>query len=345
MFKLNSLIRPNIVKLEVYSSARNEFKGEAEVFLDANENPFGELNRYPDPNQSEIKKELSKIKKVDNNQVFIGNGSDEVIDLVFRIFCEPGVDKALTFSPTYGMYDVSASINNVELIKVPLDENFEIDTNALNSHIDNENLKLIFICSPNNPTGNCFDKSSVDYILNNFKGIVIIDEAYIDFSLEESYTSKVNNYPNLIVCQTFSKAWGLAGVRVGVAYSNANIIDWFKKVKPPYNVSTLNQQAVLERLDNKVQFEIEKNLILNEKEKLIKRFEALDMVKKIYPSQANFLLIEVVNANEIYQILVAQKIITRNRNKVVRNCLRITVGSKEENDQLINAMKLLVKKQ
>ncbi|WP_440880820.1 histidinol-phosphate transaminase [Tenacibaculum sp. C7A-26P2] len=345
MFKLNSLIRPNIVKLEVYSSARNEFKGEAKVFLDANENPFGELNRYPDPNQSEIKKELSKIKKVDNNQVFIGNGSDEVIDLVFRIFCEPGVDKALTFSPTYGMYDVSASINNVELIKVPLDENFEIDTNALNSHIDNENLKLIFICSPNNPTGNCFDKSSVDYILNNFKGIVIIDEAYIDFSLEESYTSKVNNYPNLIVCQTFSKAWGLAGVRVGVAYSNANIIDWFKKVKPPYNVSTLNQQAVLERLDNKVQFEIEKNLILNEKEKLIKRFEALDMVKKIYPSQANFILIEVVNANEIYQILVAQKIITRNRNKVVRNCLRITVGSKEENDQLINAMKLLVKKQ
>lgn len=344
MFNLNSLIRPNIIKLEAYSSARDEFKGDAAVFLDANENPFGELNRYPDPDQLEIKKALSKIKKVDKNQVFIGNGSDEVIDLVFRIFCEPGVDKALTFSPTYGMYDVSASINNVELIKVPLNENFEIDRDALNVYINDENLKLIFICSPNNPTGNCFDKSSVDYILNNFKGIVIIDEAYIDFSLEESYTSKVNNYPNLIVCQTFSKAWGLAGVRVGVAYSNATIIDWFKKVKPPYNVSTLNQQAVLERLDNRVEFEIEKSLILNEKKKLIKKFEALDLVKKIYPSQANFILIEVVNANEIYQILVAQKIITRNRNKVVRNCLRITVGSKEENDQLINAMEIISKK-
>ena len=344
MFNLNSLIRPNIIKLEAYSSARDEFKGDAEVFLDANENPFGELNRYPDPDQLEIKKALSKIKKVDKNQVFIGNGSDEVIDLVFRIFCEPGVDKALTFSPTYGMYDVSASINNVELIKVPLNENFEIDRDALNVYINDENLKLIFICSPNNPTGNCFDKSSVDYILNNFKGIVIIDEAYIDFSLEESYTSKVNNYPNLIVCQTFSKAWGLAGVRVGVAYTNTTIIDWFKKVKPPYNVSTLNQQAVLERLDNRVEFEIEKSLILNEKKKLIKKFEALDLVKKIYPSQANFILIEVVNANDIYQILVAQKIITRNRNKVVRNCLRITVGSKEENDQLINAMEIISKK-
>lgn len=344
MFNLNSLIRPNIIKLEAYSSARDEFKGDAAVFLDANENPFGELNRYPDPDQLEIKKALSKIKKVDKNQVFIGNGSDEVIDLVFRIFCEPGVDKALTFSPTYGMYDVSASINNVELIKVPLNENFEIDRDALNVYINDENLKLIFICSPNNPTGNCFDKSSVDYILNNFKGIVIIDEAYIDFSLEESYTSKVNNYPNLIVCQTFSKAWGLAGVRVGVAYTNTTIIDWFKKVKPPYNVSTLNQQAVLERLDNRVEFEIEKSLILNEKKKLIKKFEALDLVKKIYPSQANFILIEVVNANEIYQILVAQKIITRNRNKVVRNCLRITVGSKEENDQLINAMEIISKK-
>ena len=344
MFNLNSLIRPNIIKLEAYSSARDEFKGDAAVFLDANENPFGELNRYPDPDQLEIKKALSKIKKVDKNQVFIGNGSDEVIDLVFRIFCEPGVDKALTFSPTYGMYDVSASINNVELIKVPLNENFEIDRDALNVYINDENLKLIFICSPNNPTGNCFDKSSVDYILNNFKGIVIIDEAYIDFSLEESYTSKVNNYPNLIVCQTFSKAWGLAGVRVGVAYTNTTIIDWFKKVKPPYNVSTLNQQAVLERLDNRVEFEIEKSLILNEKKKLIKKFEALDLVKKIYPSQANFILIEVVNANDIYQILVAQKIITRNRNKVVRNCLRITVGSKEENDQLINAMEIISKK-
>ncbi|CAM1371470.1 histidinol-phosphate transaminase [Tenacibaculum xiamenense] len=338
MFKLNSLIRPNILKLEAYSSARDEFKGEAEVFLDANENPFGDLNRYPDPNQSEIKKKLSKIKNIDSNQIFIGNGSDEVIDLVFRIFCEPGVDKALTFSPTYGMYNVSASINNIELLKLPLDKNFQIDTDQLGAYINDESLKLIFICSPNNPTGNCFNKASVEYILNNFKGIVIVDEAYIDFSLEESYISKVNDFPNLIVCQTFSKAWGLAGVRVGVAYANSDIINWFKKVKPPYNVSTLNQQAVLDRLKNRAQFEIEKNIILNEKEKLIKRFEELDLVKKIYPSEANFILIEVSNANEIYQTLVSQKIITRNRNKIVRNCLRITVGNSDENDRLVNTM-------
>ncbi|SEB39828.1 histidinol-phosphate aminotransferase [Tenacibaculum sp. MAR_2009_124] len=343
MFKLNSLIRPNIIRLKAYSSARDEFKGEAEVFLDANENPFGDLNRYPDPNQLEIKKKLSKIKKINKDQIFIGNGSDEVIDLVYRIFCEPGIDKALTFSPTYGMYDVSAAINNIELIKVPLNNNFEIDTKELDRYIKDENLKVIFICSPNNPTGNSFDRTSVEYILNNFNGIVVVDEAYIDFSSRESCISQLNDFPNLIVCQTFSKAWGLAGVRVGAAYSTPEIIDWFKKVKPPYNVSSLNQEAVLSRLENKAQFEIEKNIILNEKEKIIKRFQELKLVKKIYPSEANFILIEVINANDLYENLVNQRIITRNRSKLVRNGLRITVGSKQENDRLIQAMERISK--
>ena len=199
MFKLNTLVRPNIVKLAAYSSARDEFKGEAEVFLDANENPFGDLNRYPDPNQSKVKKKLSEIKQVEIDQVFIGNGSDEVIDLAFRIFCEPGIDKALIFSPTYGMYDVSASINHTQLLKIPLNDHFEIDINRLSRYFNDKNLKLIFICSPNNPTGNCFDKTSIEFILKNFKGIVVIDEAYIDFSSQESYLTKLESFPNLIV--------------------------------------------------------------------------------------------------------------------------------------------------
>ena len=341
MFKLNTLIRPNIVELAAYSSARDEFKGEAEVFLDANENPFGDLNRYPDPNQSEVKKKLSEIKQVGIDQVFIGNGSDEVIDLAFRIFCEPGIDKALTFSPTYGMYDVSASINHIQLLKIPLNDHFEIDVNHLSQYFNDEHLKLIFICYPNNPTGNCFDKTSIEFILKNFKGIVIIDEAYIDFSLQESYISKLDSFPNLIICQTFSKAWGLAGVRVGAAYASSQIINYFKKVKPPYNVSCLNQQAVLKRLENITQFEIEKNNILCQKEKLIKRFNELNFIKKTYPSEANFILIEVTNANQLYEILVNQKIIVRNRNSVVQNCLRITVGSKEENDRLLKALETI----
>ena len=338
MFKLNTLVRPNIVKLAAYSSARDEFKGEAEVFLDANENPFGDLNRYPDPNQSKVKKKLSEIKQVEIDQVFIGNGSDEVIDLAFRIFCEPGIDKALIFSPTYGMYDVSASINHTQLLKIPLNDHFEIDINRLSRYFNDKNLKLIFICSPNNPTGNCFDKTSIEFILKNFKGIVVIDEAYIDFSSQESYLTKLESFPNLIVCQTFSKAWGLAGVRVGVAYASSQIINYFKKVKPPYNVSCLNQQAVLKRLENTTQFEIEKKNILFEKEKLIKCLKKFKLIKKIYPTEANFILIEVTNATQLYEALVNQKIIVRNRNNVVRNCLRITVGSEEENVRLLNAL-------
>lgn len=341
MFNLDKIVRPNIQKLKAYSSARDEFKGEAEVYLDANENPFGTLNRYPDPKQTKIKERLSVIKKVAENQIFVGNGSDEVIDLAFRIFCEPGKDKALTFSPTYGMYDVSASINDVELIKQPLLNDFQINLNQLQPYLDMEEVKIIFICSPNNPTGNCFDDETIAYILENFNGIVIIDEAYIDFSSRASYSTKLEKYPNLIVSQTFSKAWGLAGVRVGVAYANSEVIDLYNKVKPPYNVSTLNQEAVIASLDNLAKFEENKNIIINEKEKLINDLNNLELVKKIYPTEANFILIEVMDANGIYNKLVNQKIITRNRNTLVNNCLRITVGSTDENKRLITALKSL----
>ncbi len=341
MFNLDKIVRPNIQKLKAYSSARDEFKGEAEVYLDANENPFGTLNRYPDPKQTKIKERLSVIKKVSENQIFVGNGSDEVIDLAFRIFCEPGKDKALTFSPTYGMYDVSASINDVELIKQPLLNDFQISLNQLQPYLDMEDVKIIFICSPNNPTGNCFEDETIEYILENFNGVVIIDEAYIDFSSRASYSTKLEKYPNLIVSQTFSKAWGLAGVRVGVAYANSEVVDLYNKVKPPYNVSTLNQEAVIASLDNLAQFEENKNIIINEKEKLINDLNNLELVKKIYPTEANFILIEVTDANSIYTKLVAEKIITRNRNTLVNNCLRITVGSTDENKRLITALKSL----
>ncbi|WCC43935.1 histidinol-phosphate transaminase [Tenacibaculum finnmarkense] len=340
MFNLDKIVRPNIQKLKAYCSARDEFKGTAEVYLDANENPFGILNRYPDPKQTKIKKRLSEIKNVAENQIFIGNGSDEVIDLAFRIFCEPSKDKAVTFSPTYGMYDVSANINDVELIKQPLVNDFQISLNQLQPYLDMEDVKIIFICSPNNPTGNCFDDETIEYILENFNGIVLIDEAYIDFSSRASYSTKLEKYPNLIVSQTFSKAWGLAGVRVGVAYANQQVIDLYNKVKPPYNVSILNQEAVLKSLNNLDDFEINKNNIINEKETLINELKKIDFVKKIYPSEANFILIEVKNATEIYRKLVAEKIIIRNRTTLIDNCLRITVGKSEENRKLITALKL-----
>ena len=338
-FNINNLVRANIKALKPYSSARDEFKGTADVFLDANENPFGELNRYPDPQQSKIKEKLSTIKSVETNQIFIGNGSDEVIDLAFRIFCEPGKDKVLTFTPTYGMYDVSANINNIEVIKQPLINDFQINLNQLQPYLDVEDVKIIFICSPNNPTGNSINTEDIEYIIENFNGIVIVDEAYIDFSLQASFIKNINKYNNLIVSQTFSKAWGLAGVRVGVAYASEAIIALYNRVKPPYNVSTLNQEVVLERLNN--QSEVSKNIdiILSERTKLKDALNQLDIVKKIYPTDANFLLVKVDNADKIYQYLIEEKVIIRNRNTQVENCIRITVGTSVENERLIEALK------
>ena len=338
MINIEKIIRPNILKLAAYSSARDEFTGKEGVFLDANENPFGTLNRYPDPYQKQLKNKLAEIKNVPTESIFIGNGSDEIIDLAFRIFCTPGQDKALTFSPTYGMYEVSANINNIELIQLALNTDFQIDTTQLNTYFKDENLKLIFICSPNNPTGNLMNKKDIEFILKNFKGIVIIDEAYIDFADENSLIELISTYNNLIVSQTFSKAWGLAAARVGIAYANSEIIKYYNKVKPPYNVSQLNQNAAYLALQNQEEFEDNLQLILTEKEKLKTALEEIDLVLKIYPSSANFWLVEVENATAVYEDLVHQ-IIIRNRTKQVENCIRITVGSPEENKELINALK------
>jgi len=339
MFSLKNIVRKNILNMEAYSSARDEYTGNASVLLDANENPFGNLNRYPDPQQKNLKNSLSTLKNIAAENIFIGNGSDEVIDLAFRIFCTPGKDKALTFSPTYGMYEVSANINNIELVKLPLTDSFQINLDDVKPYLIDKNLKIIFICSPNNPTGNTINPTDIEYILNNFNGIVILDEAYIDFSSEVSWNNKLTKYPNLIVSQTFSKAWGLAAARVGIAYTNTNIINLFNKIKPPYNISKLNQKAAIDALDKITEFEKNKQIILIEKEKLAKTLKALTQVKKVYPSDANFILIEVNNANGTYNNLVAQKIIIRNRNSIIKNCVRITVGRPEENTKLINALK------
>jgi histidinol-phosphate aminotransferase len=333
MFNLEKLVRKNILSLQAYSSARDEYKGKDAIFLDANENPYGELNRYPDPKQLELKNKLNEIKNIPTDNIFVGNGSDEVIDLAYRIFCEPGKDKALTFTPTYGMYDVSAGINDVELIEIPLTKDFQIDFNATENYLKDENLKIIFICSPNNPTGN--NLNNIERIIENFNGIVFIDEAYIDFSEAESFIKKIAQYPNIIISQTFSKAWGQAAIRVGTAYASKEIITLYNKVKPPYNVSKLNQDAALEALLARDTFEKNKEMILQERKKLIASLSSLPIVKKIYPSDANFILVEVDDANKLYETLVAAKVITRNRNSVVRNCLRITVGSVEENKGLL----------
>ena len=338
---IKNLVRENILSLKPYSSARDEFEGENGIFLDANENPFGELNRYPDPYQRKIKQKLSELNQIPTENIFLGNGSDEVIDLAFRIFCEPKKDKVLTFSPTYGMYEVSANVNNVDLINLDLDDNFQIDLETLKPYLNDENLKIIFICSPNNPTGNSIH--NIKYILENFNGIVFIDEAYIDFSPEESFRNQIKNYPNLIVSQTFSKVWGMASVRVGIAYASEEIIKIYNKVKPPYNISQLNQDAILNTLNkDKINLVSENiKIILEEKKSLIQNLEKLDLVKKIFPSDANFILVEVDNADSVYLELVNQNIIIRNRNSVIKNCLRITVGSPEENKKLIETLQTI----
>jgi len=339
MFDINKIVRKNILELEKYSSARDEFSGKEGVFLDANENPFGQLNRYPDPYQVNLKEKIENLKGIKSSSIFIGNGSDEIIDIAFRIFCNPGKDKALTFTPTYGMYTVSAAINQVELLQVPLNNEFQIDLKKVEAFLEDENLKLIFICSPNNPTGNIINKNDIISILKKFKGIVIIDEAYIDFSESESLISLLNEYQNLIISQTFSKAWGLAAARVGVAYSSETITSLFNKVKPPYNVSKMNQLSIIEAIENKDSFDKNVNTLLKEREDLKNEIEKLAFVRKVYPSDTNFLLIEVKDANSIYNQLIDQKIIIRNRDKQIKNTVRITVGSNNENKILINALK------
>jgi len=332
-FDLKSLVRPNIWSLSPYSSARDEFSGSEGIFLDANENPYGLLNRYPDPHQRVLKTNLSKEKNVPLQNIFIGNGSDEVIDLIYRIFAEPGKDSVIICPPTYGMYEVSANINGVNSIKVPLTNDFQLDIDALLNRIKNDqSVKIIFACSPNNPTGNVLNT-----LLAKFNGIVVIDEAYIDFCPDKSYLNKIFEYPNLIVMQTFSKAWALAGARVGIAYAQKDIISLFDKTKPPYNVSKLNQEAAINALAHSNEFEERRISILEQRSWLIENLITLPSVRKIYPSDANFLLIEVSNADLIYNQLITNNVIVRNRNSQIKNCLRITIGTPEENQELIKA--------
>ncbi len=335
MFDLTTLVRSNILALAPYSSARDEFSGPDGIFMDANENPFGELNRYPDPLQKQLKLKLAEIKGIPPQNIFIGNGSDEAIDLCFRIFCEPGRDKALIFTPTYGMYKVAASINNIEVLSEPLNSTFQIEENNLTKVLEEEQLKLIFICSPNNPTGNTI--KAVEYIIQNFKGIVIVDEAYADFS-DASLTEKLSWYPNLIILQTLSKAWGLAGARIGMALASKQIISLFNKVKPPYNISSLNNGAALQALNHREVYEARKKVLIAERVKLATALGNLPVIKRIYPSEANFLLVEVSDANKAYNTLLKQNIIVRNRDKEVKNCLRVSVGTPNENQALITAL-------
>lgn len=336
-FDLETLVRPNILALHPYSSARDEFTGDEGIFLDANENPFGERNRYPDPHQRLLKKALSERKQIPVESIFIGNGSDEVIDLIYRIFCEPQRDRVIICPPTYGMYEVSANINNVEVIRVPLNDQFQLDIDKILSF----DAQCIFVCSPNNPTGNSLQ--NVERLLREFRGIVVVDEAYIDFSAGDSFLKKIKEYPNLVVMQTFSKAWGLAGARVGVAYASSPIIAFMDKTKPPYNVSALNQEEALKALSHPAEFERELSIILEQRSLLERELKDLPIVHHLYPSDANFLLVEVTDANKIYQYLVDKKVIVRNRNSVVRNCLRITVGTPEENRKLLDELKKVEK--
>ena len=338
---IEKMVRPNILALKPYSSARDEFSGNEGIFLDANENPYGTLNRYPDPHQKALKMKLSEVKNVPFNRIFIGNGSDEVIDLMYRIFCEPGKDSAIVCPPTYGMYEVSANINHVKLHEIPLTSDFQLDIEKILQTAETDSsVKLIFVCSPNNPTGNRLD--NLEKLLENFNGIVVADEAYVDFCPEYSLKSKINKYSHLIVMQTFSKAWALAGVRVGMAFAGEKIISLLDKTKPPYNVSIINQQVALEALSRVDEFEKRRDTILQQRAYLAEELSKLEIVKKIYPSDANFLLVEVSDANWIYNELVQKKVIVRNRNRQVTNCVRITIGTPGENEELLNKLRTLV---
>lgn len=338
---LKQLIRPNIWDLKAYSSARNEFKGEASVFLDANENPLSDrYNRYPDPLQWELKEKIAKIKKVDTSKIFLGNGSDEPIDLVIRIFCEPRIDNIVAIDPTYGMYQVCADVNDVEYRKVLLNEDYTLNAQNVLNRVD-EKTKLIFLCSPNNPTGNLLNRKEVEKIVLGFDGIVILDEAYIDFAAEISWLGCLDRYPNLIVLQTFSKAWGLAAVRLGMAFASSEIISFFNKVKYPYNVNALTQEYVSGELDKEEQQKQWVQELLKGRDYLSLELPKLPFVEKIYPTDANFLLIKVKDANGIYKQLANKGVIVRNRNSVslCADCLRITVGTDAENKALIATLK------
>ncbi|MFM7023689.1 MAG: histidinol-phosphate transaminase [Flavobacteriales bacterium] len=343
MFDLNNIIRTNIKVLTPYSSARDEFSGEASIYLDANENPFNTgYNRYPDPMQWAVKEKLGRIKNVPKENILFGNGSDEVIDLIIRAFCEPKENNIIILPPTYGMYEVYANVNNIAIKKVPLTESFQIDVPEVLKAVDDK-TRLIFVCSPNNPTGNDINPDSIKQLLNNFNGLVVVDEAYIDFSFQESWTSFLDIYPNLFVMQTFSKAWGLAALRMGIGYGSKDIIKILNKIKPPYNINEITQQTVLKEMENLKGLKTFVDKLIGEREKLAEELSKLSCVLHVYPSDSNFILAKVKDANATYNYLVQKGIIVRNRTTVIlcEGCIRITVGTPEENKEVINALKAL----
>ena len=343
-FSLQNITRKNILALQPYSSDRDEFTGEASVFLDANENPFNApYNRYPDPRQQLLKNRIGELKNVKSEQIFLGNGSDEPIDLLFRAFCEPGADQVVAISPTYGMYRVAADINNITYREVLLEEDFSLNAGKILAAADSS-TKLIFLCSPNNPTGNALDHLAILEIIRHFNGLVVLDEAYIDFCPEKSLLENLSLYPNLVILQTLSKAWGLAGIRLGMAFASAEIVSILSKIKYPYNINLLTQDKALEMLRYVERKEDWVNTILQQKTRLEKELIELPNVVKIYPSDANFILVKTLHAKQIYNALVERQIIVRDRSKIslCGECLRITVGTREENQLLLEAMKEIV---
>ena len=342
-FDINSFARENIRKLKPYSSARDEFQGEASVYLDANENPFNSAyNRYPDPHQKVLKEAIAKNKGINSNQLFLGNGSDEAIDLLIRAFCIPGKDNVVVPQPTYGMYTVSAEINDVKIKACSLTADFDIDVDVLQTTWDDQS-KLLFLCSPNNPSGNLLSEQNVRTVLENFNGIVVMDEAYIDFTGSRGYSSWLNEYENLAILQTLSKAWGLAGIRLGMCIANPALITILYRIKPPYNINTMTQQVALDGMSNVSGKEAWVKEIIEERESLKQALKKLSVTQHVYPSDANFLLARVNAAREIYNKLVNQGIIVRDRSNVILcdDCIRITVGTKEENSILLQALKTL----
>lgn len=346
-FNINSIIRDNIKKLKPYSSARDEYKDASSfnmIFLDANENPFENgVNRYPDPQQNLVKDELSKIKEIPKENILLGNGSDEVLDLIFRAFCEPYKDNIITLPPTYGMYGVLADLNAIENRQVLLSNQFQPKTDEILTKVDS-NSKILFLCSPNNPSGNSFSKEKVEYLLDRFNGLVVLDEAYIDFSTQKSWLAKLEKYPNLIITQTLSKAYGMAGIRLGICYASKEIIQILNNIKPPYNINSLTQQKALNRLQNYSEISNEISQIISERKRLKKELECcVNYIEKVYESDANFLLIKVDDANKRYQELIEYGVVIRNRTTqpMCENCLRISVGICEENQVLIRALKAI----
>lgn len=340
---INSLVRKNILTMKPYSSARDEFKGEAEIFLDANENPYpSPYNRYPDPLQWQVKEKLAALKKVEPKNIFLGNGSDEAIDLLIRAFCEPGKDSIMIMEPTYGMYSVCAEVNAVNVQQLLLTPDFDLDLEAFPNTFD-ATTKILFLCSPNNPTGNLLSRDKIHEVLKRFYGLVVIDEAYIDFAGSKSFVEELEKFPHLVVLQTFSKAWGLAGLRLGICFASETIINILNKIKYPYNVNIRTQDLALDALDNNYRKDIWVDEILSQRDKLVKSLKALKVVDKVFATDSNFILVRVKDAPFTYQYLMNKNIIVRDRSRVALcyNCIRITVGTPEENERLINALQEL----